>query len=473
MNTNNQATTTKTGKHGTIELEHKLPYYPEWYRGTWKVRYDELRRYQARHGDCLVPILQHHKTALGVWVSLQRTVYREGRLHRDRRRALEDLGFVWDVRWHKWEVRCRELRAHYTKTGNGTTTVPVPAQLAHWVAVQRRLYRAGRLAPERVAGLSSISSFTWDTNEPAETRWTRRFEELCEYRARHHGSTRVPIPYAPNPQLGIWAQTQRLHYRHWSHDTDTDHTNNTTTPYTSLTASRVARLNSVHFLWVLPDARTVTWDTRYRELLDYQARHGHCRVPEKYDANPQLGTWVLNQRVQYRYLLQGEPSTLTEDRVARLEEAGFVWNENQHRWFRMLARLTTYHDEHGTFDVAADHDLALRHWVYLHRKEYKQPDGSTTLTPARIQALDEIGFTWSGVRSRKANKGVTADDWSLLFDRMKEQGISQQAPAKAHIFEGEDRFASNVGSPSSGSGTSYMDEDELLQLWNAEDEDEW
>ena len=33
------------------------------------------------------------------------------------------------------------------------------------------------------------------------------------------------------------------------------------------------------------------WDTMYQRLLVFQERHGHCRVPYRYQDDPQLGAW--------------------------------------------------------------------------------------------------------------------------------------------------------------------------------------
>ena len=34
------------------------------------------------------------------------------------------------------------------------------------------------------------------------------------------------------------------------------------------------------------------WKKRYDQLVDYQAEHGDCNVPQRFAANPELGRWV-------------------------------------------------------------------------------------------------------------------------------------------------------------------------------------
>jgi len=35
---------------------------------------------------------------------------------------------------------------------------------------------------------------------------------------------------------------------------------------------------------------------RFKELIQFNEEHGHCNVPQKYKANPELGVWVTTQR---------------------------------------------------------------------------------------------------------------------------------------------------------------------------------
>ena len=42
------------------------------------------------------------------------------------------------------------------------------------------------------------------------------------------------------------------------------------------------------------------WYTRYTQLMLYKRQYGHTRVPQKYDENPQLGEWVIHQRVEFK-----------------------------------------------------------------------------------------------------------------------------------------------------------------------------
>ena len=65
------------------------------------------------------------------------------------------------------------------------------------------------------------------------------------------------------------------------------------------------------------------WTLRYGELIEYKEKHGDCNVPRHNKSFTQLGNWVYSQRTQYRYLQQGRHSTMTTERIHKLDELGF------------------------------------------------------------------------------------------------------------------------------------------------------
>ena len=68
------------------------------------------------------------------------------------------------------------------------------------------------------------------------------------------------------------------------------------------------------------------WLKRYDELVAYKQQNGHCNVPTRYAQNKPLGVWIMTQRHQYGLLCKGEPSHMTSERIATLENIGFEWN---------------------------------------------------------------------------------------------------------------------------------------------------
>mmetsp|Transcript_19020 Transcript_19020/g.55214 ORF Transcript_19020/g.55214 Transcript_19020/m.55214 type:complete len:208 (-) Transcript_19020:101-724(-) len=67
----------------------------------WSIRFEELKTFKEKHGDCLVPQRYPPNPQLGTWVNTQRRHYRlmkDGKhssMNEDRVQALEDIGFIW------------------------------------------------------------------------------------------------------------------------------------------------------------------------------------------------------------------------------------------------------------------------------------------------------------------------------------------------------------------------------------------
>jgi len=138
--------------------------------------------------------------------------------------------------------------------------------------------------------------------------WDERFQQLVEYKDQN-GHCRVPQNYKANPELGSWVSMQRVAYRKQSGR--------------KITEEQINRLEEIGFVWVLrvlqKQEHSVGWDERFKQLKEYKEQNGHCRVPQKYKANTQLGNWVNNQRRAYK---KGKISSEQKD---LLEGIGFVW----------------------------------------------------------------------------------------------------------------------------------------------------
>lgn len=72
-----------------------FPWEPVPYQ--WEEKFAQLRKFKARHGHTTVPAKWEKDRKLGSWVSYQRSMYKAGKLSAERRRRLEELGFVWVV----------------------------------------------------------------------------------------------------------------------------------------------------------------------------------------------------------------------------------------------------------------------------------------------------------------------------------------------------------------------------------------
>jgi len=166
------------------------------------------------------------------------------------------------------------------------------------------------------------------------------------------------------------------------------------------------------------DKRTAQWNRRCGELFEYKMIHGHCRVPEEYELNKQLGSWVHNQRRQCRRLKEGKKSPMTNERIKKLEEIGFVWDPNDVAWEAKLKDLVTYKKKHGNCFVPAREYKTLGYWVDNQRQQYRlfQDGEKAKITEERIDKLEDMGFVWDA--SHLTGAQVDDEAWDLRFNEL-------------------------------------------------------
>lgn len=162
------------------------------------------------------------------------------------------------------------------------------------------------MTAEKIVKLEGIG-FIWSA---VCNQWEVRFQELKEFKTEH-GHCNVPHTKASG-QLGNWVVGQRRQYKLLM---DGKHS--------QITLERVQDLNSIGFEWsLLLDKSNKNWEMRFEELKECKTEHGHCNVPS---ASGQLGNWVGFQRRQYRFLIDGKTSTMTDERKCKLDSIGFEW----------------------------------------------------------------------------------------------------------------------------------------------------
>jgi len=288
---------------------------------------------------------------------------------------------------------------HYRAKNGGDSNVPLKyvehPGLGNFVNRQRTEYRkllqgkASSMTRTKIRELDRVD-FTWSVREGGHASWESRLDELRDYQ-RTHGHTNVPKNHPPNPSLGYWVNEQRFQYRRWVRGKSS-----------YMNPAKMSRLNSLGFKWTLRESKR-PWEDWMGELRKYGAEHGHVNVPLKYDRNVPLGSFVNNQRSEYRRMRQGKQSSMTEEKVQELEKMGFLWNVRDARtpWNVRLEELRQYKEKHGDCNVPNNwpENQPLSSWVSKQRQQYKlygRGGGSTSchLTEVRVNQLNELGFDW-------------------------------------------------------------------------------
>eukprot|EP00980_Cylindrotheca_fusiformis_P019765 scaffold6927_cov93-Cylindrotheca_fusiformis.AAC.3 len=134
------------------------------------------------------------------------------------------------------------------------------------------------------------------------------------------------------------------------------------------------------------------WDDHYNQLVAFKEEHGHCRVPQKYEPNGALSQWVKRQR----YHRKCKPRYISESRIRKLDDLGFVWDAQDQLWQTRFEELKAYKLKHGNCNVPYKYEgnQKLGTWVKCQRRQFKllQQGQSSNLTSERISLLQGLGF---------------------------------------------------------------------------------
>jgi hypothetical protein len=91
----------------------------------------------------------------------------------------------------------------------------------------------------------------------------------------------------------------------------------------TLSDDREKVLDEAGMVW---DSHAECWTERLQELIEYRRENGDCNVPSRYKENRQLAIWVKRQRRQYKFFMDKQPSSMTQERIETLEALGFIWD---------------------------------------------------------------------------------------------------------------------------------------------------
>lgn len=374
-------------RDGTVEPPS---HYITQFGRKWTERLEELRKYRAEHGDCMVPTIYEQNQQLANWVGVQR--------------------YQYDLYTKKHEGQSSPSTSN-TNTNNKSSSVMTEA---------------------RIEALNAIQ-FCWGIHAAPHMEWSVRFQQLKQFYSQH-GHCNVPKPYAENPALGVWVHTQRTEYiKYSSSDDDKDRDSH-------LGTQRVEALNGLHFVWSVRDA---VWESMYQDLVQYKAKYGDCNVPHPSTLRSDLdyievaddsddddgglnvttlGIWVSTQRADYKEYQQYNSKntsfknddeishtkfdTKFRTRMERLNQIGFVWDLHEAAWRSMYDALVRYKKFTGDCLVPQKYDAnpQLGYWVMNQRQLYRKfcssedEHGASSfagMSKERIEALGGIGFVWS------------------------------------------------------------------------------
>eukprot|EP00985_Skeletonema_marinoi_P021764 scaffold13537_cov142-Skeletonema_marinoi.AAC.2 len=413
---------------GRIDKLNEIGFVWDPFEDSWNEMFQQIVEYKDKHGDTLVPAKYPDNPQLGTWVNQQRRNIKNNKLTTERIDKLNEIGFVWDPFEDSWNEMLQQLIEYKDKHGDTLVPAKYPEnrQFGTWVVTQRYQHKCkqgGKDSPltgERIAKLNEIG-FIWDAKEAA---WEDMLQQLKQY-IDERGDTLVPSEYHDNPQLGNWVQWQRVQYNRRQ-----------TRQISQMTDERVGKLNEIDFVW---DAKEATWEERLKEIVEYKNEHGNALVPSEYHDNPQLGNWVQWQRVQYNRRQKGQASNLTDERVAKLNEMGFVWEPLEAVWQSKYDKLHNFYKRYGHTKIPLGEQEHKELYEWCMRQRYSKSPRQ------RYDQLKKVNFDFF---TRKISKG------SSLIENM----IIYELERMGHEFDMLNKVFFNVKNGYRPDGVMFIDE---------------
>ena len=137
----------------------------------WNEKFKLAQEYYRKNGNLLIPnnyIINGVK--LGQWIKLQRYLYKQNKLSKNRIYKLEQIGMIWDLRL--WEKNYNTAQKYYNNNGNLNITKDTSnnkiIELNGWLKDQNDRYTNNNLSIEQVKKLDQISFFKNDTIDAIE-----------------------------------------------------------------------------------------------------------------------------------------------------------------------------------------------------------------------------------------------------------------------------------------------------------------
>eukprot|EP00978_Attheya_sp_CCMP212_P002339 scaffold4843_cov48-Attheya_sp.AAC.2 len=390
----------------SIGLSHKT---------KWDTKFEQLQAFKNAYGHTNVT---GRSGSLGTWVAKQRTQFRligEGKvspLTDERLSKLNGITFEFKLRTRtyskaSWDTRFQELK-EFIKV-NGHANVPSRSgSLGIWVSNQRtqfRIFDEGKtslLTDEQLSKLNGINLFSSCTSLSSNTRTHQCIsnmtgDDCADLIIGTSEGTVVskldrkipPMKTASESECDEHDSLQKKKESvSWNFEEEDMVPSSSTYGRSSLTRERVANLVSIGL------SHKAKWDTQFEQLQAFKNAHGHTNVRLK---SGKLGTWVGEQRKNFRRLGEGKVSPLTDERLSKLNGIKFEFKlqkrTSEALWDTRFQKLKEFIKVKGHANVPWNYG-PLGPWV-THQRRYARlfKEGKVSpMTDERLAKLKGIKF---------------------------------------------------------------------------------
>lgn len=247
--------------------------------------------------------------------------------------------------------------------------------------------------------------------------WDLRYQALIEFK-KNKGHCLVPKVYPEDRQLSYWVFRQRGLYSNKQKKRGGSN---------SLSDERLQKLKDIGFVFrakhskeqnMVDAARRkpqldAKWNKFYKEFCEYRKKTGSCLIPKVFEENQPLSSWAFTQRHHMKRRKDGKHNLLTEDRIKKLNDLGFIWHAKQNKewqdadrirkqamvesmWQNHYKSLLAFKQKHGHTRVPKVYkeNQAMSTWVFRQRAHYRRrmEGDEHALSDHRLSLLQKVDF---------------------------------------------------------------------------------
>ena len=410
---------------------------------TWELNYSLAKAYFEKYGDLEIP--QGFKTLngvdkaengylLGKWLDTQRQTYKIGKLSKERKKLLDQIGMRFDTKNNDeiWTQMYTLAKNHFEKYGsleritsryktlNGIDKCENGYNLGNWFDTQRRTNEKGKLSSERKELLKQIG-MRFDTKDNDET-WAQMYELAKNHFEKYGSLERITTKYKTlngidkdenGYNLGNWVNTQRRSNKKGK-----------------LSKERKELLVKIGMRFDIKDNDEI-WTQMYTLAKNHFEKYGNLEIPQSFktmngiikDENGyNLGKWLDTQRQTYKI------GKLSPERIDLLEqiEMRFDTRDNDEIWTQIYTLAKNHFEKYGSLEritsryktlngvVEDKKGYSLGEWFNRQRKAYKKGK----LSKEKIELLERIGMVWE-IRKRKNKKQELCNEYLIPYEEVE------------------------------------------------------
>ena len=316
------------------------------------------------------------------WVSDQRENCKKNRLSKSHLDKLNSIGFTWDQLEASWDQSFRDyqiFKEKYDREPSQSSKDQSEIFINRWVGNQRKNYKKNKLSKDHLDKLKSIT-FVWSL---LDSSWDDSFDNYIKFKKEHNKEPNNNSKDKFEKLAATWATRQRVSYKK-----------------NELSKSRVAKLDSVDFIW---DLAETSWDNNFKGYKSFKKKQGRFPSEESKDKSESfLGSWAGGQRQKYK------KNKLPKDRIDKLNLIGFVWDPLELSWnqeFEEYQEFKKKFNKEPTVYSKSESEKFIANWAARQRIRYNK----NKLSQDKIDNLNSISFTWDQLES----------SWNKLFEDYK------------------------------------------------------